>query len=423
VIPLAWGEAGLGALAAEIRGQTVLVVALAGALLAWGSVLARRRPFEAWLAASPLLLGGLVAVDAFLFRYAWSAIEPARLFDAAVMATVWAAGLGYGAVAARLTPQQGPLRALVALGAVAVATFTLLPGPASGEPALTLWPRARASAWPTLAEIDRAHDVSRLWTALRGTPDRVLFLTSALRLTADPSWYAPHSHLLSLAPIFAGREIVNGTYTHPAPLAGRFYAGAPAPPAPITTLVERLDGQRLLGQPLERLSADTFEPFARRLRIATVVVPAADAGRVPFLADRYTVKTMAAGFAVFERRDRPWPVIERISHRRYRVFVSPAGGVWIPTGFSAYPLWQAKGRPGRLETREDAWGLLEFRVPLDLFEAELVYSEGLLEWLALGITLVAIVGAAVWASGGGRAAAVVRKAGGRAAGSRQRRSA
>jgi hypothetical protein len=421
VIPLAWGEAGLGVLAAEIRGRAVLVVVLGGALLAWGAVLARRRPFEAWLAVSPLFLGGLVAADAFLFRYAWSAIEPARLFDAAVMATVWAAGLGYGAVAARLTPHQGPLRALVALGAVA--TFTVLPGPASGEQALTVWPRARASAWPTLEEVDRAHDVPRLWAALRGTPDRVLFLTSALRLTGDPSWYAPHSHLLSLTPIFAGREIVNGTYTHPAPLAGRFYAGEPSPPARITTLVERLDGQRLLGQPLERLSADTFEPFARRLRIATVVVPAADAGRVPFLAERYTVKTTAAGFAVFERRDRPWPVIERISHRRYRVFISPAGGVWIPTGFAAYPLWQAKGRPGRLETRVDAWGLLEFRVPLDLFEAELVYAEGPVEWLALGITLVAIVGAAVWAWGGGRAAGVVRKAGGRAASARRRRSA
>jgi hypothetical protein len=41
----------------------------------------------------------------------------------------------------------------------------------------------------------------------------------------------------------------------------------------------------------------------------------------------------------------------------------------------------------------DDWGILELRVPVDLFEAELVYSEGWLEWSAL--TLFA-VGAGAW---------------------------
>jgi hypothetical protein len=41
----------------------------------------------------------------------------------------------------------------------------------------------------------------------------------------------------------------------------------------------------------------------------------------------------------------------------------------------------------------DKWGLLEFRVPVDLFEAELVYAEGWLEWSALTLF---IIGAGVW---------------------------
>jgi hypothetical protein len=339
----------------------------------------------------------MAAADAALFRRGWSAIEPDRLFDAVAIAAVWAAGLGVGALVARLTARRprGAARAVLALAGTGV--LALLPGPAGAEATLTLWPRARASAWPTLEEISRTHDLPRLWTALRGTGDRVLFLTSALRLTPDTAWYSPHSHVLSLTPLLAGREIVHGTYTHPAPLAARFYAGAAAPPARITTLVEKLDGQRVLGQPFERLSADAFEAFARRLRIATVVVPVADAERARFLAERYVAKATAAGFAVFERRDRPWPQVERITHRRYRIFVSPAGGVWIPTGIPAYPLWQAKSRQGRLETRVDPWGLLEFRVPLDLWEAELVYAEGALEWIALAATVLALAGCGLWA--------------------------
>ncbi|MGH7268438.1 MAG: hypothetical protein ACREMB_26770, partial [Candidatus Rokuibacteriota bacterium] len=282
------------------------------------------------------------------------------------------------------------------VAAVLIAAAALLPAPARSEPTLTLWPRHRARLWPHLDEIERAHDLPALWRVLRGRADRVLFLTSSVRLDEDPAWYAPHSHVPSLAPLYTGREIVHGTFTHPAPLAARFYTGASTVPARIETLVEQLDGRRLLGHSWERLPAHVFEAFARRLRIATVVVPTADAARARFLGDRYQGVHVVGALTVLERRDRPWPEIERITHRRYRVFVSPTGGVWVPTGIPAYPLWQAKSGQGRLETREDAWGLLEFRVPLDVFEAELVYAEGALEWSGLVLTLLTLAGWAAW---------------------------
>ena len=239
----------------------------------------------------------------------------------------------------------------------------------------------------------RRHHLDRLWSALRGGTDRVLFLTSSLKLDDNPAWYAPHSHVTSLAPLRTGREIVNGTFTHPSPLAARFYTGQAAPPARLLTLVERLDGQRLLGEPWDRLSAASFDRFARRLRIGTVVVPTGDAPRARFLGPEYAPAGDAAGFTLFERRDRPWPRVERITSRRYRVLVSPTGGVWIPTGIAAYPLWRVKSAAGRLETRVDDWGLLEFRVPVDLFEAELVYAEGWLEWSASPLF---VIGAGAW---------------------------
>jgi hypothetical protein len=401
VVPLAWGEADLGRLFGDLTRRPILATLAPCAVLAWGAVLARRRPFVALVAALPLVLLGVVTADAALFRRGWSAIEPARLTDGLVFATLWAGGLGVGSLVARLTARRPSGLARPAAALAAIALLALAPGGARSEPTLTLWPWERARLWPHLDEVSGARDLPRLWAALRGT-DRILFLTSSLRLDEDPAWYAPHSHVLSLAPRFAGREIVHGTYTHPSPLAARFYTGATAVPARVGFLAEQLDGQRLLGQPLGRLSSEAFETFARPLRIATVVVPAADAGRTPFLDDRYAAARTVAGFTLFERRDRPWPQVERITHRRYRVLVLPSGGVWVKTGIAAYPLWQAKSGHGRLETRTDAWGLLEFRVPLDVFEAELVYAEGALEWAGVALTGLGLAAWPAWAWRGRR---------------------
>ena len=398
VVPLAWGEADLGRVLGGLAARPLLAGLGVLALLAWLAVLARRRPFEALLAALPLALLGAVAVDALLFRHGWSAIEPARLTDALVLATVWAAGLTVAWLGTRLPASGSRARPAVALAAVAL--VALLGAGGRPEPTLTLWPTERAQRWPHLEEIAREHDLARLWAVLRGGQDRVLFLTSALRLSSDPVWYAPHSHVLSLAPVLAGREIVHGTYTHPSPLAARFYTGQALPPERIETLVEQLDGQRLLGQPPGRLSPEAFEAFARRLRVGTVVVPLADADRAGFLGERYAAVARVAGFSVFERRERPWSRFERITHRRYRVAVPATGGVWIPTGIAAYPLWQAKSARGRLETRTDAWGLLEFRVPIDVFEAELVYAEGAVEWTGVALSLLAAGAWVAWARRG-----------------------
>jgi len=397
VVPLAWGQFSFAGFLGELRARPLLAGILLAVPLGWVAVALRRRAFPALVAVLPVATLAALALDLWLFRRGWSPLDPARLADAVVLSALWAGGLGVGTLVATLTRRRarGLARPAVALALIIVAA--LLPGPAGAEPNLTLWPGADKRPWPRLPELTRAHDLERLWGALRRDPDRVLFLTSALRLGHDPAWYAAHSHVLSLAPLFAEREIVNGTFTHPAPLAARFYTGSATPPPRLETLVEELDGQRLLGQPWDRVTPDAFETLARRLRVATVVVPTADVGRARFLGDRYVRADEAAGFTVLERRERPWPRLERITHRRYRVFVEPTGGVWIPTGIPAYPLWQVKSRRGVLETRVDPWGLLEFRVPLDVFEAELVYAEGWLEWAALGLTLAAGVSWPAWA--------------------------
>ena len=397
VVPLAWGEATLTGLITDLGARPVLLVLALTAPLAWVAVVARRRPFDAVIAVLPWAMASTVGADVWLFAHRWSAVEPARVFDAAIFSLLWAAALGLGYLGARLLPPltRGPARPAAAL--LAVVLLAVLPDPASGSATLTLWPKG--ALWPRLETLSETRDLPRLWAALRGT-DRVLFLASSVRLDRNPAWYAPHSHATALAPLLAGREIVNGTFTHPSPIAARFYTGTPVPPPRLTTLVEQLDGQRLLGEPWERLSVDAFEEFARRLRIATVVVPQADARRARFLDGAYAPARQVAGFTIYERRDRPWPRVERITHRRYRVLATATGGLWIPTGVAAYPLWRVKSARGDLETRTDSWGLLELRLPLDVFEAELVYSEGPLEWASLVLSVLALGAWVVWARRG-----------------------
>jgi hypothetical protein len=405
VVPLAWGDLG-AATVADLSRRPLLLAIGAGALGAWVAVGLRRRPFDALLAALPAALALALAGDAWLFARGWSAIEPARLVDGVVHACLWAAGLGVGVGLERLAAGRGARRHRPPAALALVLLAAILPDPGGGARTLTLWP-ARAE-WPTLGEVTARHDVERLWQALRGGSDRVLFLTSALKLDRSPEWHAPHSHVVALTPIRAGREIVHGTFTHPSPIAARFYTGEATPPPRLRTLAERLDGRRLLGEPWERLTPDAFDRFARRLRVGTVVVPLGDVPRARFLGPTYAQAAEAAGFALFERRDRPWPRVERITSRRYRVLVSPTGGVWIPTGVLAYPLWRVKSAAGALETRVDDWGLLQFRVPVDLFEAELVYGEGWLEWLALAAS---VAGGGAWLAWALRAR---RRAGGAA---------
>jgi len=394
VVPLAWGEATVQGLGASTAGRPVLLALACLTPLAWVALGLRRRPFDAVLAALPLVLTAVLVADVRLFAGGWSSIEPARLADPAVFSALWAAAFGVGVLGSRILPpeEKGPSRAIGAL--LIIAVVAVVPDRGAGPATIALWPRA--GAWPRLGPLSEAHDLPRLWSALGGT-DRALFLDSSLRLDRNPSWYAPHSHVTALAPLLAGREIVNGTFTHPAPLAAAFYTGAPVRPPRLTTLVEQLDDRLLLGQPWERLPAETFDAFARRLRIATVVVPTQESRRVRFLGTAYAPGRQAAGFTLYERRDRPWARVERITHRRYRVLAAPTGGVWIPTGIPAYPLWRVKSARGPLETRADAWGLLELRLPIDVFEAELVYSEGALEWGSLGLSAAALVWWLRWA--------------------------
>ena len=136
-----------------------------------------------------------------------------------------------------------------------------------GDGTLAVW--AKPGAWPSYPPTERGLRLPALWAALRTAPaGRVLFVRSGVPLVYGRDWWRPHTHITALTPLRAGRAIVNGTFTHPSPVAALVYRGATQGGA-ITELVERLDGRSLFGQPLDSLDATTFNavrPPTRRER-------------------------------------------------------------------------------------------------------------------------------------------------------------
>jgi hypothetical protein len=191
---------------------------------------------------------------------------------------------------------------------------------------------------------------------------------------------------------------LNGTFTHPSPLAGFFYTGSPAPPA-VTFLVEQRDGFSLFGRPLADVDAAGFNALVGPLRVSAVVALAEDRSRLGFVAGNpaFTGPASIGPFLVFFSREaRPLPV--RNGPQRWRLPVAAHAAGWSETGMAYSPLWRAEANGHALRLRSDGRGLLEVELPAgDAAEVELVHAPGVAEWSGLAVTSVcALVLAAVW---------------------------
>lgn len=388
-LPLAWGDFAFASLGRELLGRPLLAIAGLGSLL--GLVLARTQSWRSrsvlTLVALPPALLGAVAVNALgVERWEVRWLPSDRLLDSLYLALVLSAGVAIGRLVAGLGRREQ--------WAVCVVLPLLLFLPAGpGEPDVSLWPRS--GQWPKAEETIRILEMDRLWEEIRrAPPGRILFLRSGVPLVPGREWHRPHTHLTALTPLFTRKEIVNGTFTHPSPIAGLLYSGSAAP-EPIRQLVETLDGRRLFGQPIEQLSADAFESFALRLGISGVVALQEDLGRLRFVEANpaFDPPRMAGPFALFFRTE-PRSTPEPVGARRWRLRLADSPGGWMPAGLAFYPLWRAEGPSGPLRSRRGPWGLMEVEAPPGRhLRIDLVYGEGPWEWLGL---LVSGVAAALW---------------------------
>lgn len=386
VRPLAWGSlAPLDTLA-----HPVLVIFLALAVAAWPLA---RTPADRLVAAWPWAVGAIVVLDALALEPRGVRWLPAdRVADGGWLAVVLAGG---AAGATLLRRVAGRLRVPpVGLGLTAVAALIALSVPGR---TLSLWPAT--PDWPSAAIVERDFRLGDLWVALGAAPPgRALYVRSGVPLVHGPQWWRPHTHAPALTPLHAGRGIVNGTFTHPSPVAALVYSGS-AGPGPIMQLVEQLDGRTLFGRPLEQLDPATFNGWAERLGVAVVVALEEDLPRLHAL-EANAVFGRPTRVGPFRLYARPAEVAlpSAAGRERWRVELPGPEGAWVSARITDYPLWRAERNGVRLQTRRGpAWDL-EVKLDGGAGPVELIYEPGTVETAAtltsgLAVTALAIAAA------------------------------
>ena len=320
-----------------------------------------------------------------------------RIVDGAWIALIMAAGLGWSGVRVTTPESARPLfprrEVLTTLAGV---LLVIAPVWASQSRALMLWPRA--AEWPSLPSLERGLRLPDLWAALRSAPPgRVLFVRSGVPLVygagAGREWYRPHTHVTALAPVFSGRAIVNGTFTHPSPIAALIYRGDAGPGA-ITRLVEQLDGISLFGQPLETLEPAAFNRYADALGVSAVVATDEDAPRLRALEENpaFTRADAPAPFLMYVRRD-GIELPRAIGRGRWQISLTPDGDDWVSTRTAYYPLWRARVQGASVETRRGRLGDLQVRLDRagGARTVELDYGPGTPEIAGIVVTLVGVI--------------------------------
>jgi hypothetical protein len=199
----------------------------------------------------------------------------------------------------------------------------------------------------------------------------------------------------ALAPVFAGRVIVHGTFTHPSPIAALIYRGD-AGPGPITRLAEQLDGRSLFGRPLESLDPETFNGYAERLGISVVVALDEDASRLRALDDNrvFAKRASPAPFLIYVRREAV--VLPRaVAPGRWTITLPADRDGWVSTRTAYYPLWRARVQGEPIATRRGDLGDLEVRLSASGSPraVDLAYGPGIPEIAGI---VVSVVGGAVW---------------------------
>ena len=380
---LAWGSLS----AREIFGHPLAVVVIAlAAFDLWTRFRHRggQRDASAMLVTFAWTMAAVVLVDRFVIEPLGLRWLPAdRVADSAWLAFLLSAGATGGRLLGTLTRDRARVRVAVTLATVAVTIVLALPART-----LTLWPPI--VGWERYATIERGLRLDALWARLRAAPaGRVLFVRSGVPLVYGSEWWRPHSHVTALTPLVTGREIVNGTFTHPSPVAALVYRGDAGPGA-INELVERLDGRRLFGRDLDELDAYTFNLYADRLGVSTVVALDEDVSHLAALRDNphFAREPDSPPFVIYVTRAAV--TIPREIGPGHLRFLSDSAGQWRSTRIAYYPLWRAfaGGRP--VPMRRGAVGDLEVTSPSPGAEIDLFYARGHAETAGLAITTLSL---------------------------------
>ena len=386
---LAWAALTPAALGETVRAHPLVVVLVILALVAIARAGDGADRVLAWW---PWTMALVVALDALVLEPLGARWLPAdRVMDSFWLALVLAAGLGAARVLEPLAGRRALAAPALAVGATLVAVALSL----AGHETLAL--RPRAGAWPSYPATERGLRLPALWATLRTAPaGRVLFVRSGVPLVYGVEWWRPHTHITALTPLATGRAIVNGTFTHPSPVAALVYRGTTQEGA-IRELVERLDGRSLFGRSLDSLDAPTFNEYAQRLGVSVVVALDDDLPQLRALVDnpRFATRRAEPPFVLW--MGPPTAVPQPVGPGRWQIALATEKEGWVSAALAYYPLWRATAGGTVLPTRRDSAGQLEVRLPPGRTVVDLTYRPGAPEWTGLALSALGVI---IWLAAG-----------------------
>jgi hypothetical protein len=357
-----------------------------------------------------VLVGGL-AVTGFIFvdhlllmdRLGFYLLDPVRFVAGAHVALITAVALGVSELA-WLVPRVLHRRrlapiALILLLAVPYSFYWRVNQVYPFELWMQKWQPADDKVPLFYTEASHAYDLPLVWDAIASTEGRVLFTSYYWHLGEVPS------SIKAATPVFSGREIVGGTFSHWTPVARYLWTGDINTPT-LWGRVEEQDDRALAGMAWDEMTDEFLYNLCRRMNVTLVVATRDDVRARAFLdaASHFSLAWSDSNFFLYnvEGYQPTWAdaygaEVKVTRYQRNAIDLRVADALpaaVLHVKVAEYPLWRATvgGRP--LQVTRDDIGLVQLVPPVGNSLITLRYQPGLPERLGLGITLLSVVGLA-----------------------------
>jgi hypothetical protein len=246
---------------------------------------------------------------------------------------------------------------------------------------------------------------------------RILFTASSLKYKELPAQF--QTHIMSLTPIYTGRQIISGLNTPFYTVASYLFFGKKAPLV-IRTEADSLDNQSLLGIPWEQMDEPRFLDFCKKMNITSIVTNRNE-DKVNAFFNRSSTFRLAQEIDEFKIYDIPSYIsswieydtskvypeifganIQVVSFSENRVTLSvQSAGAPIPVvvKIAYYPCWKAylkkfkvQSSKFKTEITTDDIGLINLVLPKGTnYQVELVYQNSRAENLGWILTITSFI--------------------------------
>ncbi len=359
-------------------------------------------------AATVGVLAGGLAVTAFIFldhhllmdRWKFYLLDPVRFVAGAHVALIAAIALGVSELAWLLPRllrrwKLAPI-ALVLLVAVPYFFYSRINQVFPFELWMQKWQPAADKTPLFYSEAAKAYDLPTAWSAIASTEGRVLFTSYYWHLGEVTST------IKAVTPIFTGREIIGGTFSHWTPLARYLWTGD------VNTRVlwgraEEQDDRSLAGVRWDEMTDDFLFTLCRRLNVTLVAATRDDQRARAFLdaAPHFTPAWTDGNFFLYNVEDYSptWAdadgaTVEVTRYQRNAIdlrVTDASPGATVHVKVTEYRLWQAHAGDQPLPITRDDMGLMQFTPPPGDSTIELRYRPGLAERLGIGVSLLTAI--------------------------------